>query len=104
MENDQCHYSRCWSESAVYKFKEVIVSHLPLVEYNGATEGDDLKFTSADIDYLVNNTAEILLSALDAVAPLKKRVSNQRSSAPWYNSHIHAEAKNTKNGKEVVLL
>ena len=53
-------------ENAVNKFKEVIVSHLPLVEYGGATEGNDVKFTSADIDCLVNNTAFILHSALDA--------------------------------------
>ena len=83
MENEKCHYSRCLSESAVNKFREVIVSHLPLVEYGRATEGDDLKFTSADIDCLVNNSADILLSALDAVVPLKKRVSKHRSSAPW---------------------
>ena len=77
------------------KFK-VIASHLPLVEYSGATEGDDPKFTFADINCLINNTADILLSALDAVAPLKKRVSKHRSS--------YAEPCNTKNGKEVVLL
>ena len=77
------------------KFKEVIVSHLPLVEYGGATEGDDLKFTSADIDCPVNNPADILHSSLDAFAPLKKRVSNQRSSAP-YNSHIHMLKQKTQ--------
>ena len=54
MENEQCHYSRCLSESAVNTFKEVIISHLPLIEYGGATESDDLKVTSADVDYLVN--------------------------------------------------
>ena len=44
----------------------------PWVEYGRATEGNDVKFTSVDIDCLVINTADILHSALDAVAPLKE--------------------------------
>ena len=84
-ENETCHYSRCLSEDAVNNFKEVILSHLPMVEYDRIAEGND----PAYIDHLVNNTADMLHSALDAVAPLRKRVSYLRSSAPWYNSHIH---------------
>ena len=63
--------------NAVNKFKKTIISHLTTVEDGRTTEGDDLKLTSADIDYLVINTADILYSALDAVAPLKKRVSGK---------------------------
>ena len=82
------YYSRCLFENSVNKFKEPIVPHLPTVEYGRTIEGDDLKCTPANIAYFVNNTAHILHSVLVDVAPLKKRVSNNRSSAPWNNSHI----------------
>ena len=95
-ENETCRYSRCLSEDAVNNFKEVILSHLPMMEYDRIAEGNDLNFTPADIDYLVNNTADLLHSALDAVAPLRKRVSYLRSSAPWYNSHIRMLKQNAR--------
>ena len=103
MENEKCYYSRCLSESVVNKFKEVIVSHLPLVEYGRATEDNDLKFTSADIDCLINNSADILHSALDAVAPLKKTVFKHWRSAPWYNSYIRMLKQRTRKIKKVVV-
>ena len=57
------------------KFKQSTVFHFPTAEYGRTIEGVDLKFTSADIDCLVSNTAHTLHSVLDAVAPLKKRAS-----------------------------
>lgn len=39
-----------------------------MIEYGRTTEGDELKITPADIDWLVNNTADMQHSALDAVA------------------------------------
>ena len=67
-----------------------------MVEYDRIAEGNDLNFSPADIDHLVNNTADMLHSALDAVAPLRKRVSYLRSSAPWYNSHIRMLKQNAR--------
>ena len=54
--------SRCLSDKAIAKLKEVIASHLPTVEHSEAVEGCDLGSTSADVDFLVSNYRSAALS------------------------------------------
>ncbi|XP_061590906.1 uncharacterized protein LOC133456448 [Cololabis saira] len=90
VQNRRYYFSRCLSDEAIAKFKETI-ARLATVEnseaFTEAIEASDLGSTS-DVDFLVSNTADLLHSALDEVAPLKRRVSSHRSLTPWYNSDI----------------
>ena len=89
------HYSRCLSDTAVSRFKELIPAEL------AATPSSDMMgsyadFTPSQVDYLVDSTAATLLGALDAVAPLRKKAINQKKTAPWYNSNLRILRQKTR--------
>ncbi|KAK2879923.1 hypothetical protein Q8A73_023735, partial [Channa argus] len=82
---EKFHYSRCLSEKAVNKFKEIISSSFasPYVNTMGSSL---LNVTPAQVDYLVDNSAASLRTILDSVAPLKKKAVNQQRRSPRYSS------------------
>ncbi|XP_056914922.1 uncharacterized protein LOC130540060 [Takifugu flavidus] len=77
----QSYYSRCLSDNAVAKFKEVIPVLIPgppcvspgINHYN---------LSPAEVDSIAEGAATSLRITLDSVAPLKKKIVNQRRCAP----------------------
>ena len=53
-------------------------------------------FTPTQVDFLVDSAAAALLGTLDAVAPLKKKVINQKRIAPWYSPNLRALKQKTR--------
>ncbi|WP_438637926.1 hypothetical protein [Paraclostridium dentum] len=82
---EKSHYSRCLSEKAVNKFKEMILSSFAS-PYVNTMESSHLNVTPAQVDYLVDNSAASLRTILDSVAPLKKKAVNQKRRSPWFSS------------------
>ncbi|KAM7366739.1 hypothetical protein PAMP_014689 [Pampus punctatissimus] len=80
-------YSRCLSDSAVTKFKEIIPTVLNSMPCLNATEDLSASISPSQIDQLVNNTTDSLRTTLDSIAPLKKKIVKQRRLAPWYSQH-----------------
>uniref|UniRef100_A0A669FAZ4 Reverse transcriptase domain-containing protein n=1 Tax=Oreochromis niloticus TaxID=8128 RepID=A0A669FAZ4_ORENI len=83
--------SRCLSESAVTKFKNIIhpllSSSMPCTNIE---QSSYLNATPTEVDYLVNNFTSSLRTTLDTVAPVKTKVSNPKSLTPWYNSQTRS--------------
>ncbi|KAK2873784.1 hypothetical protein Q8A73_024409, partial [Channa argus] len=92
---EKFHYSRCLSEKAVNKFKEIISSSFasPYVNTMGSSL---LNVTPAQVDYLVDNSAASLRTILDSVAPLKKKAVNQQRRSPWYSSQTRNLKQETR--------
>ncbi|XP_061567232.1 uncharacterized protein LOC133421597 [Cololabis saira] len=95
VQNRRYYFSRCLSDEVIVKFREAI-AYLTTVRNSDVVEASDLGSTSADVDFLASNTADLLHSALDEVAPLKRRVSSHRSLTPWYNSDIRMLKQNVR--------
>uniref|UniRef100_A0AAZ1Y2P9 Reverse transcriptase domain-containing protein n=1 Tax=Oreochromis aureus TaxID=47969 RepID=A0AAZ1Y2P9_OREAU len=85
------YHSRCLSESAVTKFKNIIhpllSSSMPCTNIE---QSSYLNATPTEVDYLVNNFTSSLRTTLDTVAPVKTKVSNQKYLTPWYNSQTRS--------------
>uniref|UniRef100_A0A669EKP4 Reverse transcriptase domain-containing protein n=1 Tax=Oreochromis niloticus TaxID=8128 RepID=A0A669EKP4_ORENI len=83
--------SRCLSESAVTKFKNIIhpllSSSMPCTNIE---QSSYLNATPTKVDYLVNNFTSSLRTTLDTVAPVKTKASNPKSLTPWYNSQTRS--------------
>ncbi|XP_028272704.1 uncharacterized protein LOC114443000 [Parambassis ranga] len=92
---EKVYYSRCLSEDAVKQFRTAILPVLPTVPSTDG--GTDLNVTPAELDRFVNNTADTLHSVLNRIAPLKKKkTTNQKRLAPWYNSNIRSLKRITR--------
>ena len=79
-------FTRCLSDSAVAKFKEVIPSAFNSMLCLNTTEVSYVNFSPSQIDHLVDSAAGSLQMTLDSIAPLKKKIIKQQRLAPWYNS------------------
>ena len=79
-------FSRCLSDSAVAKFKEVIPSAFNSMPCLNITEDSYATFSPFQIDHLVDSAAGSLRTTLDFIAPLKKKIIKQKRLVPWYNS------------------
>lgn len=76
--------SRNLSSSAVTKFKEAIPAALDSI--NWPTENYDVSFSPTQLDQLVNDSAALLRSTLDSIAPLRQKSIKRQKTAPWFNS------------------
>ena len=85
-----CYYSRCLSDDLVKKFKD----QLPLAFQPDANPGcsteDYTKFSPTRLNDLVNDTNAALQMVINAVAPLKKRITSKKKLAPWFNDQTRA--------------
>ncbi|MDF4381872.1 endonuclease/exonuclease/phosphatase family protein [Vibrio parahaemolyticus] len=79
------YYTRCLSDSAVAKFKEMITPSFNSIPCPSVTEVSRTDFNLSRIDHLVDTAVGSLRTTLDSVAPLKKKLKKQRKFAPWYN-------------------
>ncbi|XP_078019129.1 uncharacterized protein LOC144458973, partial [Epinephelus lanceolatus] len=75
------YYTRCLSDSAVAKFKEMIPPSLNLIPYPSVTEDSRTDFKLSRTDHLVDSAVGSLQTTLDSVAPLKKKLTKQRKFA-----------------------
>ncbi|XP_059195659.1 uncharacterized protein LOC131976578, partial [Centropristis striata] len=71
-------YTRCLSDSAVAKFKEVIPPVFNSLLCSNIIE-DYVNFSPSLIDNFVDSTADSLRTTLDFIAPLKKNKKNRKS-------------------------
>lgn len=83
----QSYYSRCLSDNAVAKFKEVIPVLIPGPPCV-SPEINHYNLSPAEVDSIAEGAATSLRITLDSIAPLKKKIVNQSRCAPWYNTHI----------------
>ena len=83
-------YTRCLSDNAVTRFKELIQSSFSSLACTNITEDGYLNFTPAIIGSLVDRTTISMRTTLDNVAPLKTKVISQKKLSPSYNSQQHA--------------
>ena len=97
-------FSRCLSDSAVAKFKEIIpVKFKPVLSVDSTN-----KFfknpSSNEIYYLVDSSVRSLRLTLDSIVPLKKKYVKHSKLAPWYNSKTHKlKQVSSTTRKEVAL-
>ena len=82
------HYSRCLSDTAVTKFKEMIPSLFTSMPYANTIENNSSSVSSTQVDNLVDGTAALLRTSIDTVAPLKKKAINYNKIAPWFNEQL----------------
>lgn len=80
------YYSRCLSDKAVAKFKEVIPPVLSSLPCLNETEDFYINLSPSQIDSLIDESGSLLRTTLDSVAPLKQKTIKHRKLAPWYNS------------------
>ncbi|XP_055361200.1 uncharacterized protein LOC129603535 [Betta splendens] len=90
----KCYYSRCLSDNAVARFKQMIPSSFASMSCR-YTENSHLN-PYERVDCFVADAAASLRTMLDTVAPLKKKTVNQRRLAPWYNSEIRSLKHRTR--------
>ena len=82
-------FSRCLSDSAVAKFKEIIPFTFKPVLSVDTTNKFFKNPSSNEIDYLVDGSVRSLRLTLDSIAPLKKKHIKHSKLAPWYSSKTH---------------
>lgn len=98
------HYSRCLSDIAVSRFKELIPAELAATPSSNIM-GSYADFTPLQVDYLVDSTAAALLGTLDAVVITHKRIASwyspnlrtlkQKTRQHWKGKHIPANVRKT---------
>ncbi|KAM4565025.1 uncharacterized protein V3H82_014125 [Fundulus diaphanus] len=90
------HYSRSLSDNAVSKLKESVPFLISSVLQKCHVDGSNVVSSNSQIDVFVNGVTSSLRSALDNVAPLKKKVIIHRKLAPWFNSELRSLKHNVR--------